>query len=417
MRYAKLGIKNRLPIAFVVSNEPRLIGRYPSANIIALTIARSLGRKGIPVVRLHPNKRALDLESKYCTKIVTCPEIGENPCQLKDFLIDLAKEYEAPRILFPTVDDCVDFIASYPELREYYEVPLPESNVIRNIINKEIQYKTAVKNGITIPETYFPKSIAEINDIAEKLDYPCVMKPLFSHEWKKESITKAIGSLKALTIKNADELVSGYKKIEPINKNIMIQEIIGGKDDRLITFLSYINKDYEMVAYCVRKKIRQNPVDFGYCSLTESVENPTIVEYGIRLLKAFGYRGISGVEFKQDPNTNEYKLIEINPRAVNTTGLAIASGVDLPFIAYQDLRGVNVPKVTTYKVGIKWIYGVLDISSAVELIRRGDLTISGWIKSLKGIRGFAFFALDDLRPFIRMVFLNLRKKINNYLGR
>lgn len=149
----------------------------------------------------------------------------------------------------------------------------------------------------------------------------------------------------------------------------------------------------------MRSKLRQSPVDFGYCTATVSCHNDTVEHYARRLLRHSGYTGIVGIEFKLDPKTGEYKLIEINTRPVNTTGISIGCGVNLPLIAFRDALGIKQAPVSRWEDGVIWIRFAQDLGAALELRRRGRLTFSEWIRSIRGKRVHALLAFDDLRPF------------------
>jgi carbamoylphosphate synthase large subunit len=64
-----------------------------------------------------------------------------------------------------------------------------------------------------------------------------------------------------------------------------------------------------------------------------------VVDDGLRLLRKLGFHGVSQVEFKLDPRTGEFKLIEVNPRLWQWHSLSGSCGVDLTYIAYRDLIG------------------------------------------------------------------------------
>jgi predicted ATP-grasp superfamily ATP-dependent carboligase len=151
----------------------------------------------------------------------------------------------------------------------------------------------------------------------------------------------------------------------------------------------------------MRYKLRQSPVDFGYCTATVSCHNDIVEQYARRLLWHSGYTGIVGIEFKFDPNTNDYKLIEINTRSVNTTGISIGCGVNLPVIAYRDAIGVKQEPVTKWEDGVIWLRLTQDFAAARELRRRGSLTFPEWFQSLRGKRVHAVLAANDLMPFIQ----------------
>ena len=100
------------------------------------------------------------------------------------------------------------------------------------------------------------------------------------------------------------------------------------------------------------------------------------VDAALRLLEAFGYYGLSQVEFKRDPRDGGFKLMEINPRLWQWHGLATACGVDLPRIAYDDLVGESSPPPATMNgAGKRWAITLLPGEqpgpAAAALRRRG----------------------------------------------
>ncbi len=151
----------------------------------------------------------------------------------------------------------------------------------------------------------------------------------------------------------------------------------------------------------MRSKLRQSPVDFGYCTATVSCHNDTVEHYARRLLRHSGYTGIVGIEFKQDPKTGEYKLIEINTRPVNTIGISTACGVNLPLIAYRDAIGLEQEPTTNWEDGVIWLRFAQDFGAVLELRRRGRITFPQWFRSIRGKRVHALLAIDDLEPFIQ----------------
>ncbi len=183
----------------------------------------------------------------------------------------------------------------------------------------------------------------------------------------------------------------------------MVQEIIPGPEESLLTFIGYVGRDGRTLAGCVRKKLRQFPADFGYCALTETVEDPEIVELSAQLLGALDYRGVACVEFKRDSRTGQAKLVEINTRAVRTSALPVAAGVDFPWIAYQDsVSPGSVQPALAYEVPVRWVHLYDEIKAAGTLMWQGRLSVLGWLAGFRGKRlVIAEFSWDDVIPGFR----------------
>jgi D-aspartate ligase len=382
-----------------------------SMNEIALALTRSLGRKGVQVYRFHPDRSLVDLNSRYCIH-VTCPNLYDDESGLIDALIAFSNSKQVKPVLFPSSDGATQFIARHEgQLRPYFALTSPPWSCVSEIQNKQRLLERARQADVAIPETYFPTCQEETDNIARSLSYPAVVKPLTSQHWKQPEVIAAIGPVKAVTVTGPEELSDLYRKVAPLAPDMMVQEIIPGGDERLLTFLGYISQDGTPLAGCVRKKLRQYPPGFGYCCLTETVIDPEIMELSIRLLKVLNFRGICCVEFKRDPRDGQPKLIEINARAVRTTGVAIAAGVDLPWIAYQDMISPNRPTpVFDYIVPMRWIHLKDEFQAALDLIKAGQLGLREWLRIFHGRIVTAEWAWDDLRPGV-MALLPLGRRL------
>lgn len=387
--------------AFVITHESNPHRQTRSISVIALAITRSLGRRGVPVVRVHPNRLERSVDSRYCSKVEISPDFYESEPALLEFLLAMRTRYAGQAVLIPASDDCAGFVARHhAALSGAFRVVAPPWAVMKDIIDKRHQYEHASRLGIPIPETYFPTGTEAVRRLAARLDnYPYVIKPLVAHSWRLASMRAVSGGNKGFAVATPAELIERYEAIAGADKNVMIQEVIGGNDDRLFTFLSYFDEQSRPLAYCIRKKIRQFPVDFGYCTMTESCFDAVVEAQSIKLLQGIGYHGISGVEWKLDPRTGEYKLIEINARAVNTIALAPACGVDIPYLAYYDKAIGKPAPVTEWAAGVTWANLEHDVWAARTLHRMGKLGIGAWIKSVLHTNVHAIFAADDLQPF------------------
>ena len=388
--------------AFVLTHESNPQRTEKSMSIIALAITRSLGRRGIAVVRIHPNLLDRSLTSKYCTKVEISPDSYASEESLLAFLLAMKDRYEGTRLLIPGSDDIACFVSKYHDaLSGSFKVLAPHRVVMDSILDKKSQYEHAATLGIPIPETWFPAGLDDVRKLAAEVTrYPYVIKPLIAHTWRRAAMKGVSQGKKGFAVHDAEAMISQYEKIARGDTNVMIQEVIGGSDERLFTILSYFDEQSRPVAYCIRKKLRQLPVDFGYCTIGVSCHDEVVRAQSIRLLKGLGYHGISGVEWKHDPRTGEYKLIEVNPRAGNTIGIAIASGVDLPYIAFSDkIHGSESREPPAWRDGIKWIDFEQDFWAARELHKSGKLSLGDWGRSLIGRKVHAVYAADDIRPF------------------
>jgi len=84
-------------------------------------------------------------------------------------------------------------------------------------------------------------------------------------------------------------------------------------------------------------------------------------EFALRLLKVLNWHGVAEVEFKLDPRDSVPKFMEINGRFWGSLELAMAAGIDFPYLLYLLAVDGDVKPVLRYKVGVKrrWLEGDL----------------------------------------------------------
>jgi predicted ATP-grasp superfamily ATP-dependent carboligase len=390
------------PTAFVLTHRSHGDPRGYTASFQALAIARSLGRRGIPVVRAHPGTRELSLASRYCAAVEHCPNVHESEAALLEFLLSLGNKYPGPRVLIPASDDTAFFVGRHRDaLLAVYRVPSPGPDTIETIMDKSRQYEAARALGVPIPDTYYPASLAEVEALAGRLEgYPYIIKPNVAHKWRLASVQRQLRAVKAVLVHDASALLAEYSRISAVDPALMIQKVIPGGDELLYCFYGYFDERSRALGYFVRRKLRQMPPRFGYSTLMETCDNPAVVEQSLRLFQGLGYHGIGAAEWKHDPDTGACRLIEINARATNAAALAAACGVDLPWIAFADALGRPPAPVRLWQRGVKWVWFTEDLWAARERYRRRELSLAQWIASLRGRKAYAVFAADDWRPFL-----------------
>jgi predicted ATP-grasp superfamily ATP-dependent carboligase len=151
------------------------------------------------------------------------------------------------------------------------------------------------------------------------------------------------------------------------------------------------------------KKLRQLPLELGTATLTVSTKNKEAEETVLKIIKMLNWRGFANIEFKFDHRDGKYKLIEINPRIWQQIAHAQKLGINFIMAQYLDLCSKPQPCMVIYEEEIKWINPLDDFIAAIIMLIRGEISILFWIRSLKRIRSYGLFALDDLKPFLHAI--------------
>lgn len=372
-----------------------------------LAIIRSLGRRNVPVIIISSNKYNICRHSKYVRRsiILQNPDLWGH--SLISLLLNTVPDW-AGAVLIPASDYAVNVLAeNKSKLSEYYKVAVPDINIIEKCINKKNTLEMAVVANVPIPETYFPEDISYIYMNKDKFTYPCILKPLISHKF---CATLKVG--KMFKINDFDDLISKFVISSNCGLGMMITQLIHGDCKQLYTYYAYRTIDGDFLGEVILKKLIQSPPDFGVIVAGESVQSPEILEIGRRFFNELSYDGLGAIEFKRDPIDGKFKILEINARAGLGTNLAIQSGVDFPWIIYNDKCRSNRIKIEQYVAGLKVIFIGSYILTFFRYRKLQKWGLRDYLDVLKGNRVYNNYDSKDIRPFIfgfLFVFIHILK--------
>ena len=356
-----------------------------------LSFARSLGRRGVPVLLLE-SKRNLGSYTRY-GKVLALPPVDDDPQAWIEILRFVGARLAEPAVLMPMGDGHSLLLSRNEEtLRPGFRFLVPPRATVEQIVDKRQQYAVAEAAGVPIPKTWFPESAPEARELSAAVSFPCILKPYTSQ-------TASMGR-KVLVAGSAGELVSGYERLAADDVPAMVQEIVPGGDGALFGYLAVWDDEGRELAWLTKRKLRQNPPAFGDGSLQVTVEAPEVAELSRRLLGALDYRGYVGVEFKLDAASGTFHLMEINPRTVSGNQMAISAGVDFPWIGYRYLTERDAAPAGAFRPGVKFVNEELDTQAYRALRGTGGITFGQWARSLRGTTSRAVWARDDPLPFL-----------------
>ena len=367
-----------------------------------LGIVRSLGRRGIPVFTFDPNPGEIGTSSRFSTSH-QCPAIEESETENVDFLMRFARSLPERPVLFPTSDNVLHgYSAREEELKSCIRLTTPSSEIIHKTAAKDALFRTARENCMPVPETFVPKSENEVRAICSVIPYPCLIKPVRSNAWHRETVQRKLkqisgGSEKSIIARSPEALVAAYLEISEVDADVVISEVIPGDDHNLLYFAFYRSSDGRIWHISGRKE-RVTPVHFGSASFVISIQDPILERISIDFLEKLNYQGLGGIEFKRDPRDGKLKLIELNARYGLWDALGERCGIDTAYIAYLDAIGEKLPEPRPARAGIKWISIARDFSALRGYRREGALGMRDWVQSLAGEKMWAVFAWDDPIP-------------------
>jgi D-aspartate ligase len=369
-----------------------------------LGIARSLGEKGIPVIGLTSAKGIYGNFTRYA-KLKTCPDSREQPEALLAYLLQKREEL-AGGVIFPTRDDDLVFLDRFrEELGRHFQLILPESTVLNACLNKWETYRWACDAGIPTPKCWIVEREQEIGRILPEITFPCVIKPLASHHWRRGGNWKRVGARKAISVSSRKELLAEYALVAQADPRVLIQEMVPGGNDCLVIAACYMDRQSTFVAGFNTQKLVQSPETFGTGCIVQTADVPELFPPTIRLLNKMGFHGIAEVEYKWDALRKEYRLIEINPRPWDQHILGNACGMDLMHLAYCEHAGIPMPAMQKQRAVKKWIAEDALLMAVLQSLWRREGRVRRLLRLARGERVYAIWSRKDPFPFLAYMIL------------
>ena len=364
------------------------------ANLRALGIARSLGRRGIATWLLHePGDDPVARVSRYAAR--TLPAPGGDAAQHAAGLRQIADQHGLRGwTLFATGDESAAAVARQRRtLTDRFALASPDWEAVSQAYSKRRTHELAQRIGVPYPRTWYPQTPAAAAGVDCR--FPAIVKP------DVKACDNRFTRAKAWRVDDRAVLVDRWREAASLvgAEATIVQELVPGDGGAQYSFAALCD-DGIPVAHLTARRTRQYPRDFGHSSsLVETVNEPRVEELGRAVVAALRWIGLVEVEFKRDPRDGRYLLLDINPRVWTWHSLGARAGVDFPYLAWRLSQALPIvaPRASP---GVRWVRLATDIPSAWGAWRAGELTPLGWAYSLQRPREGAVAAADDPLPAI-----------------
>lgn len=365
--------------------------------VTGLQSTRLLADRGVPVIAIAANRGHFCVQTRVPQRKVIAPTTGEGLVRALE-RVGSTLGTGGPAFLLPCTDGAVLTISAERErLEPFFRFVLPPHDVITRLMDKVAFAEHAQANGLPIPPTEILRSRGNAERAARSLEYPVVVKPgLKTATWLANSRAKVYPAA------DAGELLAIYDRVSEWAPELIAQSWVAGGEDGLYSCNAYFDREGRPQATFIARKIRQWPPDTGTSSLGVEVREDAVLESAIELFTSAGYRGLAYVEMKRDARTGRFSIIEPNlGRPTGRSAIAERGGVELLLTAYCDALGRPLPpeREQQYR-GVKWIYWRHDLQAAAVAMRRGQLTIGDWWRSVRGPSIEAVASIRDPRPMV-----------------
>jgi predicted ATP-grasp superfamily ATP-dependent carboligase len=289
----------------------------------ALGAVRALGRMGVHVVVGAATHSALSFFSKYCAErfVYSSPAYDEE--RFLRTICRAVREKGVDVVLPIGYYANVLFSQNKATLRRMTHLAIAEPDAMAIASDKARTMAFADSVGVPTPRTY--------GSADEVRAFPIVVKA-----------ARGVGTV---------TYVNSREQLESMDlAGAVIQEYIPGTG---FGFYGLFNQG-EPRAFFMHRRLREFPVTGGASTAAAAYYDERLKELGVRLMRALRWHGVAMVEVKRDQRDGEYKLMEINPKFWGSLDLAIAAGVNFPYLTCQLACKGDIDPVLDYDRGMKF---------------------------------------------------------------
>ncbi|MFH0832136.1 MAG: carbamoyl-phosphate synthase (glutamine-hydrolyzing) large subunit [Candidatus Aenigmatarchaeota archaeon] len=210
---------------------------------------------------------------------------------------------------------------------------------IRNTEDRDLFVKKLGEINLKVPKSKAVNSVEEAIDAAEDVGYPVMCR-----------IAYALGGLGSGVAYDKGQLFDIIKRAFSFTKQILVEEYLDGwkEIEYEVVRDSYDN----CITVCNMENIDPMGIHTGESIVVAPSQTLTNTEYhklreiSIRVIRHLGIVGECNIQFALDPNSEDYRIIEVNARLSRSSALASkATGYPLAFIATKLALGYGLIEV------------------------------------------------------------------------
>ncbi len=212
------------------------------------------------------------------------------------------------------------------------------------------------EHGINTPETHIIHSSHELRTLPAPLKYPLVIKGIFYDAYIAHSFEEAVGSFNRIRMK--------------WGLPIIVQECLIGDEFNVAALGDGHGATTGAVAM---RKMYITDKGKGWAGVT--IYDPVLLDLTHQVIKKMKWTGGMELEFIRDRQTDEYYLLEINPRFPAWVYLATAAGQNLPAALVSLAMDKKVAPYEEYEIGKMFVRCSWDLISDIRQVEQ--LTTAG----------------------------------------
>ena len=323
----------------VIGSGPIIIGQAAEFDYSGTQACRSLREEGLKVVLVNSNPATIMTDTHIADRVYVEPLNVE-------FLESVIRK-EHPDAMLATLGGQVGLNLAM-ELEEKgilrnYNVKLLGTQIetIKRAEDRELFKEAMQKIHQPIPESTIVETVLAAKEFAHQVGYPLIVRPAYTLggtgggiAYNDEELDDIVN--KGLTYSLIGQAliersIAGWKEIE--------YEVLRDADDNCITVCNMENVDPVGIH-------TGDSVVVAPCQTLSDREVQMLRQASIDIVRELGVRGACNVQLGLDPDSDNYYVIEVNPRVSRSSALASkATGYPIAKVAAKIAAGYTLDEI------------------------------------------------------------------------
>jgi carbamoyl-phosphate synthase large subunit len=329
----------------VIGSGPIIIGQAAEFDYAGTQACRALKEEGFEVVLINSNPATIMTDEDIADRVYI------EPITL-DYVTEVIAK-ERPQGLLATLGGQVGLNMAVELAKagvlEKYGVQLlgTRLSAIQEAEDREL-FKQAMKDiNQPVPESDIFEDVDSAINFADKIGYPIIVRPAYT-----------LGGTGGGIAQNEEELfmiATRGIKLSPINQILVERSVAGWKE---IEYEVMRDKADNCIIVCNMENIDPVGVHTGDSIVVAPSQTLNDLQYqmlrtaSLAIIRHLQIEGGCNVQYALDPDTNNYYVIEVNPRVSRSSALASkATGYPIAKVAAKVATGLTLDEITNAVTG------------------------------------------------------------------
>ena len=321
----------------IIGSGPIQIGQAAEFDYSGSQACKSLREEGIETVLVNSNPATIQTDIDMADTVYTEPLTPE-------VVAKIIKEEEVDAIL-PTMggQTGLNIATGLGDLGLLEGIKVLGSDVqtIKDVEDRDLFANLMEDIGEEIPKCQAVESVDAALEAVKEIGYPVIVRPAFT-----------LGGTGGGIAHNEEELIEIANHgldMSFINQVLIDESVLGWKE---IEFEVMRDKEDTCIIVCTMENIDPMGIHTGDSVVVAPIQNlcdetiQKMRDASIKIIRALGIRGGCNIQFALNPETDEYKVIEVNPRVSRSSALASkATGYPIAKISSKIALGMTLDEI------------------------------------------------------------------------